>query len=326
MKKSLFIISVLLLAVTCKKDDKNEKSINTDGQSYRVKQITEKFIFGIADVSDITYNSDKITGIAIKRKDLFGNWKDKFKTEFTYDNDLVTSLFYNNIADKWTLTDKNVYKIVNDLVVEETYFYYEDDVLVENDRWEYKYTDSNLIAYDWYTITDEETTLYEKGEYTYQDNKLAFFKAFQFSEYKTWTPFFIDTFLYQNNNLTGWDRYITNEDEIRFPYYSVDYTYTDNKITEATRYSMNSETYEMEPYYSTVYQYDENDNLTKTEDSDGYSSENIYETGKGNLWIFYPVLDPYLLNYGEPQLKSSSGKRKHIPYHERLRNWYVFRK
>ncbi len=320
MKTRIFLLPLILVALLCSCERNKDKNSGPVKNTHRIKQALYDYNEENDWKSVFTYDGEQLIMI-VNYEDDGDGWAESDKLEITYNDPDFTLTWYTKESGSWELYSRSEYAVENGLLAEEFYYRYEDGEWVENWKWTYEYSGTDIIEWMGYFDNDDDGSveLDSKGEYLYEENRLVEYKAYYKDDSDDWVQYDKETFQYSGLILSGWIDFEQDEFDDWVEEYKCEYLYSGNLISEAVYYNWDyeSDDWEAEPY-TVTYGYDVNgymiERMNDSEDQFTYE----YEQGHGNAAFFWYY--PEELVYGEPALKSTEAKKKYVPYYERIRH------
>lgn len=314
--KAKIIIPLLLAAlilVSCKKDE-------TEKNTHRIIQILTDNVENSDVKVDFTYDGSKLVLVMYSYKNESGTWIEYSKAEMTYNAVNTVNTYYAKESGSWYVTGKSEYIVENGLITEEINYDYEDFGFVVDWKWNYQYTDKDLLAWQSYEVNQNGFFVQDgKGDYLYNNNKLTEYLSFDVDDFGNWASDDRETFTYTNGKLTSWIDFYYNESGQWVRSDKCEHTFSGDRISGAFYYEWNSNSgiWESSVYYSETYTYNSNGYLTQRQENDGTRITYQYEEGHGNAKYFWYY--PESLVYGRPTLKGATKKGEYLPYYKRHR-------
>jgi hypothetical protein len=314
--RSYWIIAILLvLLVACNKDKDLSESASA---SLRIKEIYNDYEGDNNDwKTTFAYEGENLAGITEFEKDDQGIFTESYRAEITYDGNrvIMTWFYYNN--GSWETEGKYEIVVENGHLSEETYLDYVQAQWVEEWRWVYQYSGSNLVA--WQSFDNGSTGALEqdgRAEYFYNNGLLSEYKSYRKNSSGDYIQFDMETFSYSGNDLISWIDFDRDESNNWVETDKCEYTYGVGTVSVAEYFDWddNINTWETEPF-SEFYTYNPEGLVTEWSNDDGDRITYEYEKGAGNaklLWYY-----PEDLVYGEPTFKNAARRDRMIPYYRR---------
>lgn len=314
MKTVASILLVILVAIvySCEKD-------NPERNSHRIKQINYEYAEGNDKKAVFTYQDSKLTKVVYSKKDDFGTWEEYQKSEVEYVGNRTINTRYSLESGIWEIDWKSEYLVENELITEESFYFYDGSTWRDDSRWNYQYSGKDLVAWQSYVSDDYGNMAQDgRGDYHYSNGVLTEYLRSSLNEYQSWTWYDRNTFNYTNDLLSTWTDYNVNDYNQWEQWFKCVYEYAGKQVSGLKYYKWNAETqnWGSAPYSTTSYGYDSNGYLTEIRDEDGSKITYVYEEGHGNAKYFWYY--PENLVYNQPTLKSAQTKKTYVPYFQRI--------
>lgn len=311
IKNLLLAIAAIILLVSCEKDE--DKDSMATKNSHRIKQI----VYDGGKI-DFTYEGENLVKSTQYKKDESDNWVEEYRMEISYSGDIATETRSVIKSGTWEIDDKVEYLIQNGLIMEEKHYDYEDGTWVEDRKWTYQYSGSNITSWQNFYYDDEGGTLEQdnKGEYFYQNSKVEEYKVYELDESGNWSQYDKETFTYDGSNLINWINYGLDESDNWENIFKYEYQYSGDKVSQMTYFYWNSDDSQWESQNLVSYTYNSNGYLSETQVDYDDKVTFEYEEGHGNAKLFlYPEVESV---YGGPTIKSAdiNRNRKYVPYYQ----------
>ena len=314
IKNLLLAFAAILLFVTCEKDE--DKDSMASKNSHRIKQI----VYDGGKI-DFTYENENLVKSTQYKKDESDNWVEDYRMEFSYSGDIATATWGGIESGAWEIDDKTEYLIQNGLIMEEHNYDYEDGTWIEDRKWTYQYSGSNITSWQSFYYDEEGGTLEqdERGEYFYQNSKVEEYKVYEHDESGNWSEYAKETFTYDGSNLINWINYGLDESDNSENNYKYEYQYSGDKVSQMAYFYWNTEESQWESQNIVSFNYNSNGYLSEELLEFGDDRTYEYEEGHGNAKLI--LSHPMELIYKGPTIKSAdSGSRAYVPYYQRLNN------
>lgn len=314
IKNLLLAFAVISLFVSCEKDE--DKDLIASKNSHRIKQSVYE-----SGKLDFTYEGEKLVKVTQYKKDESEDYIEEYKGEISYSGDNATAIWYDKHSGTWEIDDKIEYLIQNDLMMEEHHYDYENGNWVEDRKWTYQYSGSNITAWQSFYYDEEDGRLEQdgKGEYIYQNSELEEYKEYELDESGNWFQSNKETFTYNSINLINTITYRLDESDNWENNSKMEFQYSGDKVSQMAYYYWDREDSQWESQNSVSYIYNSNGYLSEELLEIGGDRTHEYEEGHGNakLFLYYPQE----LVYGAPTIKSAGNRnRNYVPYYQRLNN------